>query len=98
MTSVKVTPDELTLFSKYISDISGIHLDSSKGYLLETRLVKLLKAAGADNFTDLYNKIRSDFSKKISPLLSSSLMVVISPALLTGSFNLVLIFKFPFLK
>ncbi len=73
MASVKVTPDELTLFSKYISDISGIHLDSSKGYLLETRLVNMLKATGTDSFTGLYNKIRSDFSKKLEQQLLNAI-------------------------
>ncbi len=69
MSPVKVTPDELVLFSKYISDISGVHLDSTKGYLLETRLVTMLRDTGTDNFTDLYRKIRSDFSKKLEQQL-----------------------------
>jgi len=66
---VKVTSAELSLFSKYISDISGIHLDSSKGYLLETRLVTMMRDTGTDNFTDLYRKIRSDISKKLEQQL-----------------------------
>lgn len=70
---VKVTPEEITLFSKYINDISGIHLDSSKGYLIEARLANLLKATGTDNFTDLYNKIRSDFSKKLEQQLLNAI-------------------------
>ncbi len=69
MALVKVTSAELSLFSKYISDISGIHLDSSKGYLLETRLVTMMRDTGTDNFTDLYRKIRSDISKKLEQQL-----------------------------
>ncbi len=69
MASVKVKPDELALFSKYISDISGIHLDTSKGYLLETRLVSMLRDTGSASFKELYNKIRADFSKKLESRL-----------------------------
>lgn len=69
MAQVKVTPEELSLFSDYISTISGIHLDSGKGYLLETRLVKMLRSTETDNFTDLYKKIRADFSKKLEQQL-----------------------------
>ncbi len=65
MSAVKITPEELTLFSDYIATLSGIHLNSSKGYLLETRLVKMLRETGTDNFTDLYKKIRADISKKL---------------------------------
>ena len=69
MASVKVTPEELALFSDYISTISGIHLSSGKGYLLETRLAKMLRSTETDNFTDLYKKIRADFSKKLEQQL-----------------------------
>lgn len=73
MALVKVTPEEITLFSKYISDISGIYLDSGKGYLLETRLVNMLRNTGTDNFSDLYKKIRSDFSKKLEQELLNAM-------------------------
>ncbi len=73
MASVKVTPEEFSIFTKYISDISGIHLNSGKEYLLETRLVKMLNSTGTDNFTDLYNKIRSDFSKKLEQELLNAM-------------------------
>ena len=69
MPEVKITPDELKLFSNYISTLSGIHLNASKGYLLETRLVKMLRETGTDNFTDLYKKIKADFSKKLEQQL-----------------------------
>jgi chemotaxis protein methyltransferase CheR len=63
--AVKITPEELTLFSDYISTLSGIHLNASKGYLLESRLVKMLRETGTDNFTDLYKKIKADYTKKL---------------------------------
>lgn len=65
MITVKITPEEFSLFSTFISDISGIHLNPGKEYLLETRLVKMLNSNGADTFTDLYKKIRSDLSKNL---------------------------------
>lgn len=65
MITVKITPEEFSLFSTFISDISGIHLNPGKEYLLETRLVKMLNSVGADTFTDLYKKIRSDLSKNL---------------------------------
>ena len=73
MASVKVTPEELALFADYISTISGIHLNSGKGYLLETRLAKMLRSTETDNFTDLYKKIRADFSKKLEQQLLNAM-------------------------
>ena len=73
MASVKVTPEEFTLFTKFISDISGIYLNPGKEYLLETRLVKMLTSTGSDNFTDLYKKIRADFSKKLEQELLNAM-------------------------
>ena len=73
MALIKVTPTELTLFSDYISTLSGIHLNASKGYLLETRLVKLLKETESKSFTDLYKKIRADYSKKLDQQLLNAM-------------------------
>ena len=73
MALLKVTPEEFTLFTKFISDISGIHLNPGKEYLLETRLVKMLTSTGSDNFTDLYKKIRADFSKKLEQELLNAM-------------------------
>ena len=42
--NVKIKPDEIQLLAKYIYGISGIHLEASKSYLLETRLGRLLEA------------------------------------------------------
>jgi chemotaxis protein methyltransferase CheR len=61
---VKVTPDEIKLLSKYIYDISGIAIDASKAYLLETRLGKLLEMEGCCSYAELQQKARQD-SKKL---------------------------------
>jgi chemotaxis protein methyltransferase CheR len=62
---VKVLPEEFKTFSNYILAISGIYLDESKAYLLETRLAGLLKDLGCASFSELYYKTQSDVTKKI---------------------------------
>ncbi len=55
-----ITADELNLMIRYIYEISGIHLDASKSYLIETRLKGLMKAAGTESYYQLYRKAKSD--------------------------------------
>lgn len=61
----KIAPDELKVISTYIYNISGIYLDQSKAYLLESRLKGLLDELGCDSYSKLYHKAKSDFSKAI---------------------------------
>ena len=60
-----VSADELNLWSRYISTICGIQLDSSKGYLIETRLAPLLPDTGSSSFADLYNKAKADPTNRV---------------------------------
>ncbi len=62
---LKITPAELTTIAHYIHNISGIHLDQSKSYLVETRLASLVKAHGCTSYQELCNKAKADPSKKI---------------------------------
>jgi chemotaxis protein methyltransferase CheR len=62
---VKIKPDEVKILSKYIYDISGINIDVSKTYLLETRLGKLLEAENCGSYTDLYYAAKKDSLKNI---------------------------------
>jgi chemotaxis protein methyltransferase CheR len=62
MSSIAVSRDEITLWSRYIHEICGIHLDESKGYLIETRFGGLLRETGAASFTELLKKCRADVS------------------------------------
>jgi chemotaxis protein methyltransferase CheR len=55
-----VSTDELAVWSRYIQSICGVQLDSSKGYLIETRLRFLLQESGCANFNDLCNRVKSD--------------------------------------
>jgi chemotaxis protein methyltransferase CheR len=52
----KISGDEHKLFSQYIYKISGIVVNESKAYLLESRLARLLDEQGCDSFLELYRK------------------------------------------
>ncbi len=62
---VKVLPEEFKTLSRYVFTISGIYLDESKSYLIETRLGVLVKELGCSSFSELYYKATTDKSKKI---------------------------------
>lgn len=66
---VKIKPDEVNLLSRYIYSLSGIYIDQSKAYLLETRLGKLLEENGCKSFTELYQKAKSEPAKTIEKQL-----------------------------
>ena len=55
-----ITADELAIWSRYIYEISGIYLDDSKGYLVETRLAGLLRESGTGNLSEFFYKTRTD--------------------------------------
>lgn len=55
---VNITPEEHGLLCQYVQELSGIHLDESKAYLLETRLASLLEQHRCTTFLELYRKAR----------------------------------------
>jgi len=55
----------MSVWSRYIHEICGIHLDDSKGYLVETRLGSLFSEAGVSNFSQLFQKARADSTSKL---------------------------------
>jgi len=55
-----MTPDELKIIAKYIYDISGIYLDQSKAYLVETRLKHLMKETGSVSYYELHQKAKAE--------------------------------------
>ena len=63
--TIKITPDELKVIAKYIQDISGISLDESKVYLIETRLGDLVEELGCASYSELHYKAKSDASGSI---------------------------------
>jgi chemotaxis protein methyltransferase CheR len=62
---LKISPEEIRLITRYIRDISGINLDESKKYLLETRLNAIAEAEGCGNYQEFYAKAKKDASKAI---------------------------------
>ena len=60
-----VTAEEFEVISKYVYDISGIRLDQSKAYLVETRLGGIAKELGCDSFVELHKKAILDPSKSV---------------------------------
>jgi chemotaxis protein methyltransferase CheR len=62
----KITPDEFKVIAKYIYEISGITLESSKTYLVETRLGHLLEEHKCASYSEFYFKANGDKSGLIS--------------------------------
>jgi chemotaxis protein methyltransferase CheR len=55
-----VSLDELRVWSRYIYSITGISLDDSKGYLVETRLAGLMRETGSASYSELLHKVKAD--------------------------------------
>ncbi|MEW6519404.1 MAG: protein-glutamate O-methyltransferase CheR [Thermodesulfobacteriota bacterium] len=53
---MKVTPEELQLLARFVHDKSGIVLDSTKAYLVESRLLPLAREKNLTSFGDLYQQ------------------------------------------
>jgi chemotaxis protein methyltransferase CheR len=62
---LKISSDEIKLITKYIYEISGIYLDESKKYLLETRLNAIAEEQGCNSYQDFLKKAKADASKSI---------------------------------
>jgi len=62
---IKVTTDDIKAISKYILDISGIDLDESKRYLIETRLGRLIKEYECSSYRELCSKAKTGSNKTI---------------------------------
>ena len=60
---VKIKPEEIKVLSTYIYNVSGISIDASKAYLLETRFGKLLEEEGCNSYSEFYHKAKSDTRK-----------------------------------
>lgn len=64
-TSRKIKPDEIKLLTSYIYSLSGIHIEATKAYLLETRLGRILEAENCGSYSEFYHKIKADASKAL---------------------------------
>lgn len=57
---MKITFKEFTVLADYIQQVTGIALDQSKTYLVETRLSKLAEELKCTSFSELHLKVRAD--------------------------------------
>lgn len=57
---LKINPDELTEVASFVNKLTGIMLDQSKAYLVESRLGPLAEELGCRNYRDLLLKSRND--------------------------------------
>ncbi|MEE4359533.1 MAG: protein-glutamate O-methyltransferase CheR [Desulfococcaceae bacterium] len=62
---IKISPGELKMIAGYIYDISGIYLDQSKTYLVETRLKQLVRESGSASYHELCRKAKSDSTSSL---------------------------------
>lgn len=60
MTSI--SSEEFNVLAKYIHAICGVALDSTKTYLVETRLKSMMQQHGCASYMDLYSKVKADRS------------------------------------
>ena len=56
---MKVTPDEIPVVARLVNELCGVILDETKGYLIDSRLGTVAKAAGCADFGDLCQKARA---------------------------------------
>jgi chemotaxis protein methyltransferase CheR len=62
---IKVTPEEHRAFAQFIHRLSGVWLDETKAYLLESRLGGMLQELGCTTFSELLYRIRGDGTHKL---------------------------------
>jgi chemotaxis protein methyltransferase CheR len=53
---LQATADDILAVSRLVRDLCGLTLDASKGYLIESRLGEIARAAGCASFTELAYK------------------------------------------
>lgn len=57
-----ITADEFSVLSKYIYALCGVALDSTKSYLVETRLKSMMQQYACSSYMDLHAKAKADRS------------------------------------
>lgn len=55
-----ISTSEVSLWSTYIHSICGVQLDTTKAYLIETRLAPLLREMKVASLGELYSRVKSD--------------------------------------
>lgn len=57
-----LTSEEFAVYARLVRELTGIALDESKAYLIETRLDSLVRELALKGYSDLYYRIRADAS------------------------------------
>lgn len=63
---IKITTREIDILSRYIYEKTGIVIKRDKAYLLQSRLQPVMKELACSNYSELYLKIKSDKSGKLT--------------------------------
>ncbi len=62
---MKLLPGEFPLLANLIRQLAGVHLEETKGYLVENRLGPIATRVGCTNFNEFYFKLRYDAGSKL---------------------------------
>ena len=62
---LKIRSEEIPIVAAYVKELTGIVLDKSKSYLIESRLGPLAEELGCQSYRELIQRAKSDFSKRI---------------------------------
>jgi len=57
---MQVKPEEIPDIDRLVSELCGVVLDETKGYLIDSRLGGVAEAAGCASFSDFFQKARSN--------------------------------------
>lgn len=57
---IKISADELKIIAQYVHELTGIVLNQSKAYLIESRLGPIADELQCSNFSELYFKAKND--------------------------------------
>jgi chemotaxis protein methyltransferase CheR len=61
--NIRIKPEEIQLLAKYVYEVSGINIEASKAYLIETRLGRILESENCGSYGEFYQKVKMDASK-----------------------------------
>ena len=62
---IRLRPDEHKNLAQYVYSLCAVHLDESKGYLIESRLAGLVEESGAGSYGDLLRRAKSEPSRAL---------------------------------
>jgi chemotaxis protein methyltransferase CheR len=61
-----ISPEEFTVYARFVRELTGIALEANKGYLIETRLEPMIRELGLKGYSDLYFRIKADSTGALS--------------------------------